>query len=223
MKIGVFGDSFASKYHSNKRDPRIWFDFLEHDVTAFGEPGSSILFSAKLIEQHAAEFDLVIWALTNPGRFSFKTHRSENYHMASPWDVPHGKSIDVLEKHKAFGEYVKHLFDWDDENFVSRCIVEYLINKHINIMIIPSFYDPLGCDFNLYTAGENESKFYFPKQDLYETLKTYEDIRDGHLTIENQKILAGLISQNLQPGIFQTDYTNFKQPVAPLEKAFKKL
>ena len=52
MKIGVFGDSYADKNAGND----VWFNrlFLDysHDVTSFGEMGSSIMFSATLIQEH---------------------------------------------------------------------------------------------------------------------------------------------------------------------------
>ena len=57
MKIGVFGDSFAEK-----NAKKIWWQFLQnygHEVTCFGEGGSSIVWSAKQIIDAKNDFDFM--------------------------------------------------------------------------------------------------------------------------------------------------------------------
>ena len=59
MKIGVFGDSFA-----DKNAEKIWWQFLQnygHEVTCFGESGSSIVWSAKQIINAKNDFNFIIW------------------------------------------------------------------------------------------------------------------------------------------------------------------
>jgi hypothetical protein len=120
-------------------------------------------------------------------------------------------------------DYLGHVFDWDQENFIGRSIVSYLQQKYNNIMIVPCFPPPLSVSFNLYNLCEQETNYYFPGKSISDVYLEYQDLRLGHLTVDNQKILANLINQKLVPGIFQTDYSNFVKPSQPIEKCFSKL
>lgn len=246
MKIGVFGDSFCNKVRLNSPTPVVWYNFLQadygHDIDCFGEPGSSILFSAKLIEQHAANYDLVIWCLTTPGRFSFPDPSKDiSYHITTAWTECTTNDFDLAKKHEVCIDYLKYVFDWDTENFVGQAIVTYLQSKFSNIMIIPCFPPPLGATFNLYEVSQRETNFYFPPAKVYKNpilnaisspgvyfpgkqLHTaYTDYHDGrvcHLTLENQTILGRLVNENLKPGVFQTSYDHFVDPTTPFDQAF---
>jgi hypothetical protein len=231
MKIGIFGDSFCNKNRLDSDPPEIWYNFLQtdygHSVDCFGEAGSSILFSANLIQQRAADYDLVIWCVTIPGRFSFPaapefiTWQASAYHVTSTSDVCNVKDIDLANKHQAAIDYLKHIFDWPTDEFVGRAIVSYMQTLFPNIMIIPCFPGPLNAKFNLYDLSQREIDFYFPGKDCTEIFQNYFDMRVGHLTLDHHKVLAQLINDNLEPGTFQTDYDNFSDPTIPRDDIFK--
>lgn len=227
MKIGVFGDSYAEKNYQDSSTPIIWYSFLKnynHTVECFGESGSSILFSAELIKKHYQNYDLVIWCLTTPGRFSLPhTVNDRSYHVTTANDTCTSKDFEIITKHKVCVEYLKYIFDWESENLVSKSLVLYLQSVCKNLLIVPCFPPPLNADFNLYKLCEWEADFYFPGQSIPEIYQKYQDLRPGHITEENQKILAELINDKLTPGIFQTDYSNFIQPTLPIDKVFQKL
>jgi hypothetical protein len=227
MKLGVFGDSFANKQYLNSQQSVIWYNFLQrehgHTVDCFGESGSSIEFSAQLIKQHANNYDLVIWCLTIPGRFSFsQLSKDYSYHITNAFDKCYTKDSDLIKKHEVCVDYFKYIFDWETENLIGESIVSYIQTKFPNIMIIPCFFSPLNYEFHLYKLCQQESEQYFPGQQLHEVYKSYQDLRPGHFTPENQKILAKLINDKLTPGIFQTSYDNFVKPVAPFNQLFQK-
>jgi hypothetical protein len=119
-------------------------------------------------------------------------------------------------------DYLKYVFDWPTENFVGRSIVSYIQTMFSNIMVVPCFPPPLEAKFNLYNLSEREINFYFPGKDFSDVFKNYYDTRVGHLTLNNQRILAELINSNLSPGVFQTSYNNFPDPTQPLEEIFQK-
>jgi hypothetical protein len=219
VNIGVFGDSYAEKKSSNK----IWYHLLQdkhgHTVQSFGEGGSSINFSARLIDQLATNYDLTIWCVTTPGRFSFQVDNCQ-HHVITAQDKYYNNNIEIEKKHQACVNYLKYVFDWEEENFVGRSVVSYITTKHNNIMLIPCFPPPLDAKFNLYTLCENEARYYFPGKTIPEIYQKYQDLRPGHISFENQEILAQIINDNLHPGMFQTDYNNFIKPLLPLEKVF---
>jgi len=228
MKIGVFGDSFCNKLRLNDNPPSIWYNFLQqdygHDIDCFGEAGSSIVFSAQLIEQRATDYDLVIWCVTTPGRFSFPEHEGPwhgSYHITSASDRCNTTNIDLANKHQACVDYLKYVFEWPTENLIGRSIVSYLQTQFSNIMIIPCFPGPLEAEFNLYDLSQREIDHYFPGKEFADIFKNYYDTRVGHLTLNNQKLLARFINDNLAPGLFQTNYDLFLPSTVPLEEIFK--
>lgn len=225
MKIGVFGDSYADFNWKNN----IWWRCLEqnhnHSVQSFGVGGSSILFSAKLIEQHASKFDFLIWCLTCPGRITFDISDSmyQHYHYTNrPLYNLNNLSPETIKKISVYNEYVKYIYNDDDELLTSTSIANYFLTKYKNLMIIPCFRTPLNAEFNLYKVCENEIQYYFPEKTVPQVYSEYQDLRAGHLTNENNKILADLINQNLQPGIFQTAYSNFQAPSIPISEMLEK-
>jgi hypothetical protein len=215
MHIGVFGDSYAEKSFDQQGRPVIWYQFLKenygHTIDCYGEGGSSIMFSARLIDQLADQYDLVIWCLTCPGRVSFVCN-DQNYHVSGSSDRNESDNQEIQKKRQVFKDYLKWVFDHNDENFIGRAIVADLTARHKNIMIIPCFPPPLGSEFNLWTVCEQEAQHYFPGKTIPEIYQKYNDQRPGHITSQNQEILADLINQNLQPGIFQTKYEHFVRP-----------
>ena len=224
MKLGVFGDSFCER-RADSGD--IWFNFLRtnhgHQVDCFGEGGSSILFSAQLIDQQAQDYDLVIWALTTPGRFSFKVPGDTySYHVNNAFTPIHTDNVDLKLKHQACAEYLKYVFDWEQENFVSRALVKYIVSQHDNIMIVPCFPPPMNTEFNLYNMSEREAQSYFPNLTIAEIYQEYHDMRLGHISRDNQIVLAKLINENLRPGLFQADYEEFVKPTQSLSQIFAK-
>jgi hypothetical protein len=222
MKIAVFGDSYADK--TWRKD--IWWQLLNtehnHQVECFGESGSSILFSALKIDLLAQNYDLVIWALTTPGRFSLQ-NKDSTYHIWHAGDSSISSDPIMQKQISVCRDYLGYVFDWDQENFVGKSIVSYLQQKHNNIMIVPCFPAPLLVSFNLYNLCEQETNYYFPGKSIPDVYLEYQDLRPGHLTVNNQKILANLINQKLTPGIFQTDYSNFVKPKLALSQCFDKI
>jgi hypothetical protein len=223
MNIGVFGDSYAERYWD-----KIWWKYLEtehgHTVTCFGQGGSSIMWSAKQIEQHAHKFDFIIWCLTCPGRFSFQMTEHTYIHSTSVSNnLDHyNLTADVKKKMQVSQDYLKYVYNSHEENISGCAMAHYFMQRYPNLMIIPCFIDPLTTEFNLYTLCEHELQHFFPDKKVWEVYQDYDDVRPGHLTDVNHHILAQLINNNLVPGIFQTRYTNFKIPAVPQDQVVTK-
>jgi hypothetical protein len=213
MKIAVFGDSYANKNVDN-----IWWKYLEdhgHQVKSYGEPGSSVLFGAQTVMQHAWEYDFAILALTCPGRLSVRRDNAGGFiHINSLWSST--TDYDIAQAAKM---YWALLWDRHDDDLVGIALAEFVLSHNPNLMIIPCFPSPLGKDFNLFNVSFREvqavlSDFkleggtYRLKSNPGDLTKYY-DKRTGHLTDQNQKILANIVNQNLKPGVFQTGYDQF--------------
>ena len=223
MKIGVFGDSYAEK---NCKESLIWWGILnqttDHEVVCHGESASSIIYSAKKILEQYQDYDLVIWCLTQGGRQTVY-FEDRPYHFAPGCNF---KTASAFIQQK-FMQYIDHwssgLLDWENERFNGRNAVHYVTDVCKNVMVIPCFQEPLACDFNLFELSKKEAKFYFGEVDAEDFYNRYHDLRAGHLSPSSQKILASEIEKKLVPGIFQTEYSKFSNPVEPVDKLFKKI
>lgn len=226
MKIGVFGDSFAEKAYIQSTTPVIWYQYLTclgHSIECWGESSSSIYFSAHQIYEKSNNYDLIIWCVTTPGRFSFKNNNNEWHHVIGTSDQYVGNDPEINKKHNVCVDYLKWMFEWDSANFIDHCVVTQVAQQSKNVMLIPCFPPPLSANFNLYTLAEKEAQHWFPNQTLPEIYQNYHDSRAGHISKHNQEILATLINKQLGPGIFTANYDDFVTPLLTQDEAFKKL
>ncbi len=212
MKIGLYGDSFAFQ----PRPGPSWFKMLEtygHEVFSFGEPGSSLLFSAKLLRKHHQDYDFNIWCLTAPGRWSFPDpeHPGRWIHSINFNDPKKIASVhyEVTTRLNVCHGYRKWLFDTEDERLLGQGLVKVIQDEVDNLMIIPGFPWPLEVDFNLCEISSREIAAIFPDEQPHEFYKKYQDRRLAHMSRTNNRKLAELVANNLAPGVFQTSYDNF--------------
>lgn len=215
MKIGIFGDSYAAA--SGTPIP-IWPTHLEnhgHECTVYGLGGSSIWYSVRLLQKHAAEHEFLIWCATMPGRLSLETkeipppHNRVNYRWIDPVTTPYQ---DVRRKQEIFRDYYLNLVDIEEDNLLWSSLIYRLMAIYPNLMVIPCFPPPLKMPFNLWDLCCYEIRRCFDDEQQWRTWwRDYFDIRPSHFTPENHVILAREIHENLRPGIFQTTYDKFVQ------------
>ena len=219
-KLLVVGDSFVNGTNGIKNSTA-WWEYLEkeygHDVDCFGENGASISYSAQLILEHHKNYDFIIWAVSNPPRITVRHRKKDvSLHITGKHTMPdmHHLDLELQEKIKISEEYLVKVYDTHDGNFSSKCIIDYLKNTVPNMMLIPCFVDPWldSIDFNLFELCQKETNFYFPGVELADLYAEYTDLRKGHLSHSTHKTLSKLISDNLTPGIFRADYSEFGNP-----------
>lgn len=228
MKIGVFGDSFADQTHNPRSTA--WWRYLQnkhgHDVTCFGEPGSSIAFGASLILENHKAYDVNIWCLTSPNRFSVKMPSGEYFHSAK--FVSHeGKDLTTLMSDEikdftlACKYYYKYLSDWKTDILTGRSVVHYIQQQVPNLIIIPCFRPPLQSEFSLYQLSVLEMDSLMPGGTPSQIFRNYNDMRSCHLTDTNNEILADMLHANLVPRVFTADYHDFLFDEVTIKQAFK--
>lgn len=222
MKIGVFGDSFAC-HNAN----HIWWRYLEtnhgHQVTSFGEGGSSLGFSVECLDSHYKNFDRLIWCVTTVNRISI-WHKDKIYHNTGTFKCKHTGDYLLDRKLDVIHQYLTEAFDFHFQEILGHALVHWMLDKHPNLMIVPSFSTPVYFMqehlFNLYDLCKKEVQYIFPGQDAENIVNNSQDGRDGHLTDTNQRILARLIDANLDSRIFFTEYDNFCFDADVLRKEF---
>lgn len=209
MKIGVFGDSFCDKTINNG-----WWSLLKnygHDVDCYGEAGSSIIFSAGLIDKNINNYDFIIWALTNSNRISVKLDNHPGYiHYSDPDRYKNFTFTGADQiKNDITLQYYKYILDHDEQNLIGKALVGYFL-KYSNVMIIPCFCGPIDNRFNLYELCSREIETSMKTKNVAKIYQTHLDKRPCHLTPENNQIIADLIAKNLKNGIFEADYNYFR-------------
>ena len=148
-------------------------------------------------------------------------HLSLNNIAAREASWRHTNSV-TYKKIQIVSMYFKHLFDIKQEVFVGHTLAQQALATHSNLMIVPCFDLPLGAyQFNLSGLSHYELQNFFP-DGTTGIFEKYTELRSGHLSDENNHVLADLINQNLKPGIFQADYLQFKSPTVPLETLLAK-
>ena len=213
MKIGIFGDSFAAP-----SAPHVWSLRLRdsgHECTSYGQGGSSIWYSVRLLQKHADQHDFLIWCATMPGRLSLQTKELPPPHNWVHWRWKNPiteKYKDVGRMQEIFRDYYLNLVDLEEDNLLYSSLVYRLMTIYPNLMVIPCFPPPLKMQFNLWDLCCHEIRLCFKEEEKWRHwYQDYDDPRPGHLTQENHAILTQEILANLRPGIFQTTYDKFVQ------------
>jgi hypothetical protein len=212
MKIAVFGDSFAEKKSTHS-----WWRFLQsdhgHEVSCFGESGSSLSYSTDLIQEYAQNHDWIIWCMTSVNRISF-WYKDKIWHNTgtSKPEITGDQELD--HKRHIIYHYITDCFDWHFQEMLGHSLMHYMLNRYPNLTIIPCFPTPVYYmqkpQFNLWEICKLETLSVHPEIDPYQYVNTWQDHRRSHLTQINHRILANLISYNLMPGIFVAEYTKFQ-------------
>ena len=203
MRVGVFGDSFATRWmrtHERyKGHPgfddigKPWFEYLPYNVETFGESGSDIYYSYDLYLQNYKKFDKTVFIATAPGRLSVKDYKNEYRHYNSNVIAEihksrsSGKEAEFLDSVIGFFKYVQ---DFDREVTVWNLIKDD-VKKDRNCLFIEGF-------------GDNGLKDIFQMENSVwgVTFKDthspdIKDFRYCHMTKENNQILASKVENCL--------------------------
>lgn len=229
MKIGVFGDSFAN-WNDQNVPVGLWWEHFPNvkDFAVHATRGSSLIHSAMMLNARGRDYDLNIWCVTTTSRFSKVVNdRWVHFQVIGPGKkgvsshIPLDSSEEFM--YGVVADYYKYIYTYHEDLLQSQALVDHLTNKLGNVMVIPCFPQPMNTKFCLNDISMMEWEHYFPNRDYSDIGTKYKDLRPGHITLENQRILCELISQKLEPGIFQTDLSHFSPPVGPVEKHFQKI
>jgi hypothetical protein len=228
LKIGVFGDSFADQTQTPRSTA--WWRYLRdkygHDVTCHGEPGSSIAFSALLLLEKHKAYDVNIWCLTSPNRFSVKMLSGEYFHSAKfvsheGQDLTSQVPDELRDMMLACKSYYKYLSDWDTDNLIGRSIAHYVQQQISNLIVVPCFGPPLRSDFSLYKVSVLEMDCIAPGQTPNRVFHMYHDMRSCHLTNANNEILADMLHADMSPRVFTASYKDFSFDESSIKQMFK--
>ena len=203
MKIGVFGDSFAADNKMNPTDS--WVDVVrsEFEVDNYGESGSNLFFSVTKFKEHAEKYDTAIFIITAPGRIKLVDNipvwDENKRHIGGYSTIKHTiveakqrgnfqTFLMALQAVHGFYNYIQNdLYD----NYVHNLMLEDIKKIHHNTIFIPAFNNSSSEEINaclcdIHTKENRNFGFEYVS-------KHYNDIRNCHMTAENNLILGNQI------------------------------
>lgn len=208
MKIGIFGDSYASNVKGNTT--LSWVDILQlkHDVINYSESGTSLFFSLMKFEKNQTNFDKIIFVVTCPGRILLDENSCLDSSARSITGLRNCQyKIDSLELSKeqltvynAVKDYFLYVQNSQFDNYIHNLMVEEIKRKRPDVILIPSFKDSFkGVTVSIRDIQEKEDGMTYIQ----------EDYRHCHISEVNNKIFASKVEEWLEGSYVDIDINNF--------------
>jgi hypothetical protein len=194
MKVGVFGDSYASNVEGNST--LSWVELLgkKYNVTNYSSSGTSLFFSMQLFEEYQAKYDKIIFLVTCPGRILLDETSCVNQGARSITGLRNCEykidSLDLSQEdltvYNAVKDYFLYVQNAEYDSYVHNLMVEEIKRKRPDTILIPSFKD----SFNGVT---NSMRDVQEKEDGMNYVQ--EDSRHCHMSETNNKIFASKVEE----------------------------
>lgn len=147
MRIGVYGDSFASIKGGNEKIS--WFNLLTEfipnaKVTSYGIPGSSVFYSYRKFLETYEQYDTVIFLVTEPNRYTKLLYMAGDYRYINTLHSLEQfiKNNKLSDSEKEELDYLKGWFIMSDETYNSA-MTEFMLgdieSKKPNTIFFPCF------------------------------------------------------------------------------------
>ena len=245
MKIGVFGDSFANLKLRENPTPT-WVDILneKYNVTNFGESGSNLYYSVNKFKEEQHRFDKIIIVVTVPGRlqlpnwietlgntnYRYATNLSnvenqlDRWHNLNTFDKDHLKiNSNLIKAFEAARDYFIYLDNKLYNNFIQKLMIEEVLRCRSDTIMIPVDVYSFGDGSTMTTLSDiykkelqawNENDHSIHNKMIDEAII---DVRNCHLTVENNVILAEKVEEWLNGSPVEIKLDDF---VTPMNKEF---
>jgi hypothetical protein len=209
MKIGIFGDSFASRDKSNPTDS--WIDVLEKEfeVEVHSKSSSNLFFSVTKFKEHYQKYDKNIFIVTSPGRIKLSdrvpVNNDQQRYVATvaslDWRIhlakSHENSSNLLRAYQAVKDYYSYIQDDEFDYYIHSLMLNDIKKISNNIIMIPAFknsYPEKNINMSLYDIYIKENK----KFNFSQFSTNLKDTRNCHMTYENNLILGNKIMNCLK-------------------------
>jgi hypothetical protein len=215
MKIGIFGDSFADP---RKLNPSLtWIEILaeKYDVTNHAIAGSNLYFSITEIKKYHTNYDKIIFVVTNPGRLKVATWLPLDIEQQFivPTMVKFLNKFDLVHYQKLAWEAAKQYYDYlqdiNYDDYIHNLMLKDIKETVSNIILVPAFLDSwTNVNSAMVQITSKENKFWgLCWEDVIEKYK--EDIRNCHMTAENNAIFASKVEEWLNNKPVHIDLNDF--------------
>ena len=236
MRVGVFGDSFASSHSVGIGDP--WHKMLNNqfnlDITSYGVNGSSLHYSYDKFNEMHKQYDKIVFLLTGPGRLTlplpeeYKTQSlGQLYHVTGLESfksaVEKNFNTDYLLKNTALAleGYYNYIVDFNKDSLFHRLLVKEIKHIRPDALLVPCFYLTGEEDWHHSTTLNNISDIDVINYGLDPKKAVWADIRHCHMSQENNYVFASMVAEWIKTGSFNFEITKFIKSDKPVETYFK--
>ena len=218
MKIGVFGDSFATETRSSLyrlETNESWVRNIRqrgHDIRTFGEGATSTYYSYTKFIEHYKDFDHIIFCYSSSQRIHNLPHQyrqlsnfifqEQNLHFSSVFNL---LSHEQQEQVRKILEVAKFLQDDDYDTFVIQSIFDNVNrlcknNKIKLVNILPFVNEQQDSQYNIDFNNRSGDCLYNLLSVSAKELPNLKagDPRQNHLSLENNTVLATIILESLK-------------------------
>lgn len=237
MKIGLFGDSFGTA--ENKDLPTAWYNLLAQrldcELDNHSVKSSSVYYSYKKFIESYHKYDLIIFLVTAPIRYSKPLNTSiplfEHFPMLSAVEQvkeTHNNQLTDTDR-----EILRDLEGWfmcaDEEFHMDMCelMVDRISNLHNNVLFVPlSGYTYMKNNTGVNDPEETFYRFVYrqltllnlvPKYDLSQLiLAEQSETIAAHLGPEFNAFIADVMYKGITSGVWDWsgyDNVELKYPV----------
>jgi hypothetical protein len=197
MRIGIFGDSFANLKFEENTTPT-WVDILstKYSITNHALPGSNLYYSIDLIQKYHLEFDKIILVVTEPGRLKLSKWLSleEQDQFVVGMSDSKVANLDNFKDNKklayeAAAQYFLYLQDNVYDNYIHELMLKDIVRSKEDIIFVPAFKNSWhGSNFSMHQIYLKENEYWNIDDDTIRN--EYTDIRNCHMTAENNELFA---------------------------------
>lgn len=224
-KIAVFGDSFASKIHEQMLEDDFsdslarlyknakrqfnpneifvfsqnwgkrcisWIDYLDADT--YGWMGSDFYYSYNQFIKHQHKYEKCIVVITGNRRYSSKFNNKWMHCVDIPEAFRHAKTNGNVEKrsyYKQLLSFFKNIYfeDLERVDLIHEAMINSILSIRPDTILIHNS--------DLESVYKSELKAWDIPYNDFKNILDYVDVRQCHMTNDNNYILANFILQNL--------------------------
>lgn len=230
MKLGIFGDSYAT-YRTENLETN-WFNVLKNlyllnekktlEIKHHGAGGASLFDSYSKLKLYKKNYDICILFITNPGRYPCTFQDKD---LPRPYYIPNIHQIDFICSNKKLSDEsrrkLENIKPWfNNELYHYHTITHHIMINEIkkcfpDIILLPCFESSLSVEQykeEKFNSNDTLSVFYFKQLSLLqlEPPQINGEIEEsniicGHLIPEYSEMLGNVIYQKIK-----TNDWNFK-------------
>jgi len=242
MKIAVYGDSFAAKHKKNPTPN--WIDHLKNKygtVDNYACVGSSLFYSIQEFKRTHEKYDKILFVVTGPGRILVNnpelSPNESNHSSLSQCDgdirhlnmliekgiIDSSSAKRKLKIYEAIRDYFYYVKNNEFDNYVHKLMFDDITRTRSDAIVIPALLmsDPYISspenDNSVSRINAKETAAWGITDLVARNHRDFIDIRNSHMTIENNEIFANKAQEWINGKPVIIDLNDF---VTPMNKEF---
>jgi hypothetical protein len=232
MRVGIYGDSYASRHTLGKGVS--WSEMLASQnnftVENYGANGSSLYYSFREFERTQSQLDKIIFLVTGGARLTLNIPPEIDEYNPSLKHCTGPESLKFIiesnfrdnfylnKLNEAVRMYYEYVLDHHNEDLYQQLLTKEIQRIRPDALLIPCFDNKNLKQFK-YTMS-NICNIDIKHYGLDSTKAMWADQRHGHINQQNHQIFANMISTWIDTNTFDFDITKFVPSSEPVEYYF---